>query len=136
MRENCWRVALAIMTIAALTIAGCGSDSTTGSDNDGDVQTGGAFTISVSGGTTPTYSWDAGPAYSLTVVEANNPSVIAWALIPASVTSTISSPVQHGTVPSGAMATNDEGATLTEGTLYQLTITLSSGSSAYAVFTP
>jgi len=104
-------------------------------DISGPGGSGGDFTISVGSGTTPSYGWSAGPAFSLDVVRTSNASVVVWRIADP-INNNIQSPVTHGTRPSGAIETTSTERTLTAGVQYRVTVTLADGRQAYREFTP
>ncbi|MGD8276697.1 MAG: hypothetical protein PVH00_01670 [Gemmatimonadota bacterium] len=104
-------------------------------DVSGPGGSGGDFTISVGGGTHPSYSWSAGPAFTIDVVRTSNPSVVVWRVADPS-TMNIQSPVTHGTKPSNALETTSSERTLSVGVEYRVTVTLADGRQAYREFTP
>lgn len=117
-----------IMAVAIFT-AGCTDDLTNGGDGSG-----GDFAISVGSGTTPLYTWSAGPAFSLAVVRTSNQSNVVWRVT--STGGTMASPVRQGTVPQGALESASSERTLAAGVQYRVSITLSDGRSAFQDFRP
>jgi hypothetical protein len=114
----------------ALGIA-CSDDLGTGGDNAG-----GDFNIAVSSGTQPQYSWGAGPALSIAVYRASNTNLAVWSVANPT-QQNIGSPVQHGTVPAGALVLADEETTLSAGVRYRVEIRLANGQQdAFREFTP
>jgi hypothetical protein len=102
---------------------------------DGGNDSGGDFAITVGAGAQPTYSWGAGPAFSVDVVRSSNQTVVVWRIANPN-TRNIASPVRHGTVPSGAFETIAIERVLTAGIRYRVTITLSDGRAAFQEFVP
>jgi len=102
---------------------------------DGIGGSGGDFSISIDAGISPLYSWGAGPAFSLDVVRTANQSIVVWRITNPN-TRNITSPVRHGTVPTGALESVGTERTLTRGIEYRATITLADGRSAFRDFRP
>lgn len=101
-------------------------------DDDGGA--GGAFDIGVSSGTTPNYSWGGGPAFEVSVVRTSNQTVLVWGI--AAPSQNLSSPVRHGTTPSGAVQLANREPTLSPGTQYRVTVKLANGDQAFRDFRP
>lgn len=120
-------VTLALFT-GAFGIA-CSDDLGAGGDNAG-----GDFNISVSSGAQPQYSWSAGPALSIAVYRASNPTVPVWSVANPT-QQNIGSPVQHGTVPAGALVLADDETALSAGVRYRVEIQLANGQDAFREFT-
>ena len=125
-----WGVRLMAGALAIVAGTACSDDLGTGGDNAG-----GDFDVSVSSGTTPEYSWPGGPAVSVTVVRASNQTQFVWAVSSPTLRN-ISSPLQHGDVPQGAIELSDLETTLTAGVRYRVAISLADGQSAFREFTP
>ena len=124
------RIRRAAVLVTAATLFGCTDDITNGNNGSG-----GDFTISVGSGTTPLYTWSAGPAFSLAVVRTANQSNVVWRVT--STAGEMTSPVRQGTVPAGALESAASERTLTAGVQYRVSITLADGqSSAYRDFIP
>ena len=104
-------------------------------DISGPGGSGGDFTLTVGSGTTPSYSWSTGPAFSLDVVRTSNQSVVVWRIADP-INNAIQSPVTQGTRPSGALETTSTERVLTAGVQYRVTVTLPDGRQAYREFTP
>ena len=87
---------------------------------------GGDFTINVTTGGRPTYSWSGGSARELRVFDRDdNVLVPVWAVASTNPTaSNIMSPFQHGTVPAQTTELSNEQRTLTVGGRYRVEITL------------
>ena len=119
---------LGFVALAALLTA-C-SDDVSGPGGSG-----GDFTVTVGSGTTPSYSWPTGPAFSVDVVRTSNTSVVVWRIADP-VNNSIESPVTQGTRPAGAIETTSSERTLTTGVQYRVTVTLPDGRQAYREFTP
>jgi hypothetical protein len=120
------------MAMAALTLwatAACSDDLGNGGDAGGD------FTIQVGSGTQPQYSWP-GPAFSVRVSRASSSTVPVWLVSHPG--RSLSAPLRHGNVPSGASQLVDDDAepTLTAGVRYRVEITLADNSMAFQEFTP
>jgi hypothetical protein len=131
-----WRRTLAACTavaIAAFAVVGCGGDSGTNSNTNGD------FAITVGSGTRPTYTWSAGDAFSISVVRTAAPTTIVWGLASMGNVENISSPTTHGTVgnmTSGTVNTATTESSLTAGVEYRVTITRLNGKTGWTEFTP
>ena len=104
----------------------CGSKSPISSNS---------LTVSVSSGTTPTYSWTGGGAAIVSVIRTSQPAVQSWGLV--SVTFAITSPVTHGTVPNiqAVVESSESEKVLTPGVEYLVTVDREIGP-ASAVFIP
>jgi len=122
-----------VLMLSALLLAGCNSDSGTNAGSNG----GGDFTVTVGSGTTPQYSWDAGNAFSISVVRTAAPTTIIWGIATPG-QSNIPSPSGHNVVPAGAVPTAVGTAeqTLTAGVEYRVSISLLSGKTGFTEFTP
>lgn len=95
---------------------------------------GGDFDIGVSSGTTPSYSWSGGNAFEVSVVRTSDQTVIVWGV--ASTAQNLSSPVRHGTTPSGAVQLANREPALSPGTQYRVTVKLANGDRAFRDFRP
>jgi hypothetical protein len=115
--------------VAAVFAVGCTDDITNGGNGSG-----GDFAISVGSGTTPLSTWSTGPAFSIAVVRTSNQTNVVWRVT--STAGTMTSPVQQGTVPQGALESANSERTLTVGVEYSVTITLPDGRSAFQNFRP
>lgn len=115
----------------AIALAGCTDDLLNGPGNSG-----GDFSISVGSGTTPTYSWSAGPAFSIDVVRTSNQTQVVWRITDPTDPRNIASPVRHGIVPTGAVESSGVERVLTPGVTYRVTVNLTNGQSAFRDFTP
>jgi hypothetical protein len=123
---------LAAIAATAAIFAGC-TDIYGNDDGNGN----GDFTVSVSTGTQPNYSWNGGPAFRVDVVPVANPLVPVWAIAsPNPNTLTISSPLRHGNVPTGMILLVNDEPTLRAGVNYRVTITLPDNSRASTNFRP
>jgi hypothetical protein len=120
--------ALALCVLVAA--AGC-TDELMNGDNG----SGGEFSIAVSGGTQPTYTWFEGPALSVDVVRTSNQTVVVWRVADPT-NRNISSPVRQGVVPAGALETASLERILTAGIQYRVTVRLANGRSAFQDFRP
>ena len=113
----------AVVSGGLLLLAGaCSDDNPTGLGGGG---TGGTFTVTVTSGTAPAYSWTVGDAFSVSVTRTGAPTVIVWGVVTPGADG-IASAVTHGTVPSGAtqLAMPPElEATLTAGVNYTVSVT-------------
>ena len=124
----------AVVSGVLLLLAGaCSDDNPTGGGG-----TGGTFTVTVTGGTTPAYSWTVGDAFSVSVTRTGAPTVIVWGVVtPGS--DGIASAVTHGTVPSGAtqvVLPPALEATLTAGVNYTVSVTRLDATFGFTEFTP
>jgi hypothetical protein len=124
------RLLPAIAATLVIALAGCTDDLLNGPGNSG-----GDFSISVGSGATPTYSWSAGPAFSLDVVRTSNQSQVVWRITDATDPRNIGSPVRHGIVPAGTIESSALERVLTPGVTYRVSITLANGQSAFQDFT-
>lgn len=124
---------IALLTAAVLTLAqaGCTDDLLSGPGNSG-----GDFSINVGSGTMPTYSWSAGPAFSIDVVRTSNQTQVVWRITDPTDPRNIGSPVRHGVVPAGSIESSPLERVLTPGIQYRVTITLANQQSAFQDFTP
>lgn len=126
----------ALMVLSAAAVLYSCEDNPLGSGGSGS-----AFTITVGTGTTPTYTWSAGNAFSVTVVRTTAPGTNVWG-ISSPGQALIASPVTHGTVPSagsgtvGIIETAATEQTLTAGVAYRVTITRLNGDTGFTEFTP
>ena len=120
-----------IVAAVALAPAACTDDLLSGPGNSG-----GDFAIDVGSGTTPLYSWSAGPAFSIDVVRTSNQTQVVWRITDPTDPRNIASPVRHGTVPSGSIESSALERVLTPGVQYRVTITLANQQSAFQDFTP
>lgn len=117
------------LVAAAVLLSGCGSTSPSNSSNDGS-----QFDITISAGTRPTYTWSGGLGFSVSVVRVSAPGTIVWGI--ANTSQTIASPVTHGTVPSGSIASATTELTLTAGVAYRVSITRADTKTGFKEFTP
>jgi hypothetical protein len=90
-------------------------------------------TITVGGGTTPSYSWSGGRARSLTVQSSSGE--VFWQVETLSLQEGFASPVQHGVTPAGAR-TQTAARTLQPGTLHTATVVGVDGTQGTRTFTP
>ena len=117
------------LLVSFFVFSGCSKDS-----NPVDVVNG-DFAVKVSSGTTPEYSWDAGKAFSLSVVRTDNPTVIVWGVATPG-QDNIASPLKHGAVPAGVIPTFQAEKALTKSVTYRVSVTLLSGKTGWTEFTP
>ncbi|MDB4916285.1 MAG: hypothetical protein JWM95_3929 [Gemmatimonadetes bacterium] len=118
------------LVAAAVMLAGCGSSTAPSNDtNDGS-----AFDITIGTGTRPTYTWPGGLGFSVSVVRVSAPGTIVWGI--ANPAQTIASPVTHGTVPGGSIASANTEPTLTAGVKYRVAITRADTKTGFKEFTP
>ena len=114
--------------LAALSCAmlmGCSSDGT--DPGDAPPACTGPVTISVSSGTSPSFSWT--PACSLFFVNVELGPTDQWSVISDS-TNAIAPPVQYGVVPAGAQQSTSEVAPLQAGQTYDVNLFYWSGPGA------
>ncbi len=121
------------LILAAALFLGC-KDSTSPDGNQG----GKSFEVTVTNGTRPTYTWPGGSAHSLSVMRTSDPTVIVWGLVgPAPLTTALTSPVVHGTIPAGGvLPSSTEERVLTAGVEYRVSVTLHDGRTGWTEFTP
>ncbi|MFQ5652983.1 MAG: hypothetical protein ACE5IY_23895 [bacterium] len=118
--------------VSVFVFAGCdGNGNPAGSGGSG----GADFTVNVSSGTTPEYSWSAGKAFSVSVVRTSAPTTIVWGLATPG-QDNIASPAAHGATPAGAIQTSASETTLTEGVEYRVSVSLLDGKTGFTEFTP
>lgn len=115
----------------ALALAACGSDSTGPSNSNND---GSQFDVTIGSGTRPTYSWAGGTAFSVSIVRVSAPGTIVWGI--ATPAMTIPSPVNHGTIPVGALQSANTEPTLAAGVRYRVSITRNDQKTGFKEFTP
>lgn len=123
-------------TVPLLAVAGLlGCREVTDSDAT-PLQSGGDFTIGVTGSTTPTFSWPGAGARRIQVSSrTGNSGYVGVGVWDISSTRAISSPVRYGSQPTGSGAPYSPDA-LAEGTRYRVTVSRSDGRSAYREFVP
>jgi hypothetical protein len=119
-----------VLLAAAFTVFGC-----TDLPLDIDGGSGGDFDISVGSGTQPSYSWAGGPALEVSVTRTANQTQLVWGVNSPSAQN-ISSPVRHGTVPSGAIELSTRERTLAAGVQYRVTVKLANDDQAFRDFRP
>ncbi len=91
--------------------------------------------LTVGIGVTPTYTWNVGPISSLNVVRLSDPTNPVWGF--SVFNDTVSSPVTHGNIPSGAQGVGGSEPILTAGIQYRVLIERrTEGRSFTAFFTP
>ena len=122
---------LLVAAACVVAVAGCTDDILSGPGGSG-----GDFGITVGGGTSPTYSWSAGPAFSIDVVRTSNQTQVVWRITDPTDPRNISSPVRHGIVPGGSVESSAVERVLTPGIEYRVTITLANQQSAFQDFIP
>jgi hypothetical protein len=126
------RVRHFLIGLAAIAAIGCSDSTGLGGENSG-----GDFSIGVSSGTTPQYSWSGGDANNVRVYRAASPLVPVWHVSdPNTAAPNMTSPVRHGTVPAGAQQQTGTELVLAAGVEYRVEITLTGGMSAFRVFRP
>lgn len=116
--------------VLSLLATGCTDEILNGINGSG-----GDFSISVSAGTSPSYSWSEGPAFSIQVERTANQTQVVWRVADAN-TRNIRSPVRHGVVPTGAIESLALERTLTPGVQYRVVIRLADAREAYRDFRP
>lgn len=119
-----------LVAAAAMVLAGCGSTSPSNDSNDGS-----QFDITIGSGTKPTYTWAGGLGFSVSVVRVSAPGTIVWGIASPSLMN-IASPVTHGTVPGGSIASSTTETTLTAGVQYRVAITRADQKTGFKEFTP
>gem|GEM_PF-1424424 len=107
----------------------------TSGGNEGGEGSGNQFTVTVSSGVNPTYSWNGGSAFSVSVVRTSAQTTIVWNVTDP-LNNNIESPVTHGTVPAGALETFSVEKTLTAGVEYRVSVVLPDKSFGFTDFTP
>lgn len=131
---------ITVMLLGLLSMS-C-SDDETNNNNNNNNGTGppntGSIVINVSGGTNPTYSWSGGNVFSLTITRTSAPTVIVWGVTVPGTGDNITSPVTHGTVPTGAIQTSvaNTETTLTAGVEYQVSVVRNNEEFGFKNFTP
>jgi hypothetical protein len=118
-----------------LNVGGNGNNNN--DDDDDNNQDDNAFVVSASAGTTPTYTWEGGDAHSVSVVRADNPANIVWAVAFLGITDGIESGVVHGEVPAGSVEGIRNEAVLTPGVEYRVSVARDNGTEVgWVEFTP
>ena len=127
---------LGLLMLSVLLLAGCDKSSTEPDDNNNNTVNG-DFTVTVGPGTTPQYSWNAGNAFSVSVVRTATPTTIVWGIATPG-QGNIASPATHGATPGGAVPTaiGTVETTLTSGVEYRVSVTLLDGKTGWTEFTP
>ena len=120
---------IASILAAVVLFTACGGDGPSNPSNDGS-----AFDITIGAGRNPTYSWQGGTAFSVSVVRVSAPGTIVWGV--ANPAMTIASPVTHGTTPAGALVSANTEGTLTTGVAYRVSITRNDQKTGFKEFTP
>jgi hypothetical protein len=95
--------------------------------------TSGNAQVTVSSGSTPTYTWSGGPARAL-VVQSGSGEVF-YQIEALDITAGFNSPVAHGATPVGARLVT-AGRVLAPGTVHTASVTTVSGTTATRSFTP
>jgi len=124
MRSTAWGLGL----VASLALGGCDDTGNPFLVTSG---TGGQLVIAVTGGVTPTYSWDGPRARVLTVRGAGG---VLWQIEATDEVGFVA-PVQHGIAPAGAR-TVVAAQILEAGTVHTVTITTVTGTQGSRSFTP
>ena len=101
-------------------------------DDDGDDDD---FSITISSGIQPTYTWQGGPARRIDVVPTADPLVPVWSVATTTFPH-MPSPVRHGTVPTGAIELENAERTLRIGVNYRVRITLADNTQSSRDFRP
>lgn len=122
-----------VVTLFFTILCGCAEDSPINANNAGN--SGGDFTVTVSDGTTPAYSWTIGNAFTINVVRTANPTTIVWGVTTPGQNG-IASPVTHGQVPGGAIEQAAVEKELESGVEYRVSVVLLDGSFGFTDFTP
>jgi hypothetical protein len=119
--------------MGALVVLGCSNDAIPGPKPRVS-----EFQVDVTTGVTPEYSWSVGPAASLRVVRGDNFAEVAWIIVSKNSSGNpvngISSPVTHGTVPTGAELDNNDEPQLEPGVAYEVTVAKADGTAGFTVF--
>ena len=125
-----------ILVLGGLLVVACGDSGTEPEDNNNNTVNG-DFTVTVGSGTTPQYSWNAGNAFSVSVVRTATPTTIVWGIATPG-QGNIASPATHGATPGGAVPTaiGTVETTLTSGVEYRVSVTLLDGKTGWTEFTP
>ena len=118
-----------LLAAALIALAGC-TDVLPPDDGDDD-----DFSITISSGTQPTYTWQGGPARRIDVLDTSDPTFPVWAVTTIAFPH-MPSPVRHGTVPPGAVELSDDETTLRSGVNYRVRITLADNSTSSRDFRP
>ena len=123
---------IVLMIVLAIVATGCkksSSSSPTSSNNNSSQTQTGTITVTIGSGLTPTYSWTGIGILNLNVMQTSSPYGLVWGIASNSGTNSITSPVTHGTVPSGTTQTSQgtAGRTLTAGASYTVTVMRSDG---------
>ncbi len=118
-----------LLAAAFIALAGC-TDVLPPDDGDDD-----DFSITISSGTQPTYTWQGGPARRIDVVPTADPLVPVWS-VATTVFPHMPSPVRHGTVPTGAIELENAERTLRAGINYRVRITLADNTQSSRDFRP
>lgn len=96
------------------------------------------FDVMVGPGANPVYTWSGGGAASLRVVKSDNFAEISWLIITENAAgdpvNNITSPVTHGTAPTGAEVSVNNEPNLQIGAAYEVTVARADGSAGFAVF--
>jgi hypothetical protein len=111
MRTSLWAA------VSCAMLLGCSSDGT--DPGDAPAACTGPVTISVSSGTTPSFSWT--PACSLFFVNVELGATDQWSIISDS-TNAIAPPVRYGVVPAGAEQSTSEVTPLQAGQTYDVNL--------------
>lgn len=94
-----------------------------------------AIVVTTGTGLTPAYTWTGGKATKVSVARSATPTVAVWEVTTAG-TDGLSSPVTHGTIPTGATRTVNTEPALTKGIQYKVTVSNVKGTSGSKVFIP
>jgi hypothetical protein len=78
--------------------------------------------VSVSSGTAPTFSWDAGCPVEEIIVGLPGPGAVMWSTFSVNQTNSLASPVVYGSTPPGAAMTANMVQPLVAGTTYTVTL--------------
>ena len=141
---------ICVALLLAIALAACGSTNTGllppdwnnlpdngGNNNGGGNNSGNEIAITVSNlGPTPTFTWSGGGGQSLAVVRTSSPGVPVW-VIATPGRDGVTSPVAHGTVPSGAVEGMATERSLTPGVEYRVTVArIGTSNAGWVEFTP
>ena len=125
---------LGLLMLSVLLLAACDKSSTEPEENN---TVNGDFAVTVGSGSRPQYSWNAGNAFSVSVVRTATPTTIVWGIATPG-QGNIASPATHGAIPAGAVPTaiGTVESTLTSGVKYRVSVTLLDGKTGWTEFTP
>ena len=129
MRHILYRTVLVAVFLVSVLGVGCGGDDDGGDTCD--------FELTVSISAQPTYTFTDGDASAISVVRQSDRSKIVWGIFanpPES--SSIASPLVHGTVPTGSSTSALAEPSLSSGIGYRVIVAKTSGAECADNFTP